>query len=169
MKAIVLESQSYGLVAHFYPLSPLYCSFCIVKVASRLHTAIPITSFIADYKQLIYCTWKTRIFVNKKLFAQKTRFSAMFHALLLTIQAVYLVFFKKLRLSSLWDRKTANNVSNLWYNIVNFAWLPLRFKEKEIKKKSFDSWGKLPLCVCRFADALKQAAIRQAKKCVKYF
>lgn len=56
MKAIVLERQNGGLAAHFYPLSPLYCSFCIVKAALRLHTAIPLTSFIADYKQLIYCT-----------------------------------------------------------------------------------------------------------------
>ena len=144
VKAIVLERQSCGFAAHFCPLSSLYCSFCIVKAVLRLHTDTLLIIFIADYKHLIYCTWRIRIFVNKKLFAQKTRFSAMFHALFLTIQVVYLVFFKKLCLSSLWDRKTANNVSNLWYNIVNFAWLLFRCKRKEIKKKSFSSWGKLP-------------------------
>jgi hypothetical protein len=56
VKAIILEHQSGGLAALFYPLSPLYCSFCIVKAALQLHTAIPLTSFIVDYKQLIYCT-----------------------------------------------------------------------------------------------------------------
>ena len=137
MKTIVLKSQSYGLAVYFCPLSPLYCLFCIVKTVLRLHTTTQFVLFTTDYKHLIYCTHKTRIFVNKKLFAQKMRFSAMFHALFLTIQAAYLVFFKKLCLSSLWDRKTANNVSNLWYNIVNFAWLPFRCKRKEIKKKEF--------------------------------
>jgi len=113
VKAIVLERQSCGFAAHFYPLSHLYCLFCTIKTVLQLHNTTQFVLFTTDYKHLICCTHKTRIFVNKKLFAQKTRFSAMFHALLLTTQVAYLVFFKKLRLSSLWDRKTANNVSNL--------------------------------------------------------
>lgn len=99
MKTIVLKSQSYGLVAHFCPLSPLYCLFCIVKTVFRLHTTTQFVLFTTDYKHLICCTHKTRIFVNKKLFAQKTRFSAMFHALLLTIQAICLSFIHKSEIS----------------------------------------------------------------------